>query len=142
MDLELTKRSKKEGIWILDLRGRLVIGDSAAFLRRAIVTMAEVGSVNVILNFESVSQIDADGLGALVFCYVRVARLHGMLKLLKLSPSHLSAIVTAKLAPVFEVFADEQDAVNSFSSDRVIRHRDVLQWTQNRETDPAPDSSK
>jgi len=132
MDLDITKRCKENGIWILDLRGPLVVGDPAAFLRRAIVTMGEVGSRNVILNFEGVSEIDADGLGALVFCYVRVARLHGMLKLLNLSPSHLSAIAAAKLATVFEVFADEQDATNSFSSDRVVRHWDVLQWTQNR----------
>lgn len=132
MDLDLTKRCNKEGIWILDLRGRLVIGDSAAFLRRAIVTMAGAGGLNVILNFEGVSEIDADGLGALVFCYVRVARLHGMLKLLNLSPSHISALAAAKLATIFEVFANEQDAVKSFSADRVVPHWDVLQWTQNR----------
>jgi hypothetical protein len=32
---------EKEGIWILDLRGYLIIGDSEAILRTAIVALAE-----------------------------------------------------------------------------------------------------
>jgi anti-sigma B factor antagonist len=141
MDFELTKR-QKEGIWILDLRGRLVTGNSGAILRNAIVAMTGDSALRVILNLSEVSEIDADGLGALVCCYARVVRLNGALKLLNLSRSHLKAMVSAKLATVFEVFSDEQDAVNSFFSDRAVRHYDVLDWIRNRGIHPAPDSSK
>lgn len=139
MDLTFTVR-KKEGIWILDLRGRL--GDSEAILRRAVETMTGGGALKVVLNFGGVSEIDAEGLSTLVFCYARVVRLNGALKLLNLNASHLNLMVAAKLTTVFEVFSDEQNAVNSFFPDRAVRRYDILEWIQNREMRLAPDSSK
>src|SRR5258708_23951622 len=120
MDLNLTKR-QKEGIWILDLRGRLAMGDSEAILRRAIIAMTGDRGVKVVLNFAGVSEIDADGVGTVVSCYARVVRLNGALKLLNLGLSHLNPMVAARLASVFELFWDEQDAVNSFFPDRAVR---------------------
>jgi anti-sigma B factor antagonist len=137
MDLQLHQR-EKEGIWILDLRGHLMIGDSEAILRTAIVALAEAGAVNIILNLAGVTEIDDDRLGALVFCYARIVRSGGALKLLNLSPLHLSSMVLTKLDTVFEVFTDEQDAVNSFFPDRAVRHYDILEWVQNQEGRPAP----
>lgn len=140
MGLNLTKR-QKEGICILDLRGRLVIGDSEAILRRVIVAMTRCGALNIVLNFAEVSEIDADGLGTLVSCYARLASLNGALKLMNLKPSHLNVMIAAKLA-MFEVFSEEQDAVNSFFPDRAVRRYDILEWIQNRDMHPAPESSK
>jgi anti-sigma B factor antagonist len=54
------------------------------------------------------------------------------LKLLNLRPSHLNAMVGAKLHTVFELFSDEQDAVNSFFPDRPVRKYDILEWIQSR----------
>jgi len=50
VDFQLDQR-EKEGIWFLDLRGHLIIGDSEAILRTAIIALAEARAVNVILNF-------------------------------------------------------------------------------------------
>jgi anti-sigma B factor antagonist len=138
MDLTFTIR-QKEGIWILDLQGRL--SDSEAILRRAILTMTGGGSLKVVLNFAGLSEIDGEGLGKVVFCYAHVVRLNGSLKLLNLSPSHLNAMVAAKLHTVFEVFSDEQDAVNSFFPDRPVRRYDILEWIQDRGM-PTSDSFK
>ena len=137
MDLQLHQR-EKEGIRILDLRGPLIIGDSEAILRTAIVALAEASAVNIILNLAGVTEIDDDGLGALVFCYARIVRSGGALKLLNVPP-HLSLMVLTKLDTVFEVFTDEQDAVNSFFPDRAVRHYDILEWVQEQEKRPAPD---
>jgi len=61
VDFQLDQR-EKEGIWILDLRGHLITGDSEAILRTAIVALAEERDVNIILNFAGVTEIDDDGL--------------------------------------------------------------------------------
>ena len=140
MDLQLHQR-EKEGIWILDLRGRLIIGDSEKSLRTAIVALAETRAVNVVLNFAGVTEIDHDGLGALVFCYARIVRSGGALKLLNLPP-HVSLMVLTKLDTLFEVFTDEQDAVNSLFPDRAVRHYDILEWLQEQEKRPARDLPK
>jgi anti-sigma B factor antagonist len=132
MDLQLNQH-EKQGIRILDLQGRMVIGDSEAILRTEIVALAEARVVNIILDLAGVTEIDEDGLGALVFCYGRIGRSGGALKLLNLSPLHLSLMVLTKLHTVFEVFTDEQDAVNSFFPDRTPRRYDILEWLQEQE---------
>jgi anti-sigma B factor antagonist len=141
MELDLTKR-QKDGIWILNLRGRLVMGESEAMLRREIVTLTGGGAVRLVINLAEVSEIDADGLGTLVSCYARFPRHNGALKLLNPNPSHLNLMVAAKLVTVFEVFWDEQDAVNSFFPDRAVQSYDILGWIQNWDMHRTPDSSK
>jgi anti-anti-sigma regulatory factor len=84
MDLQLHQR-ENEGIRILDLRGHLIIGDSEATLRTAIVALAEPRAVTVLLNFAGVTEIDDDGLGALVFCYARIVRATTMFSILSRS---------------------------------------------------------
>jgi anti-anti-sigma factor len=135
MDLQLRQR-EKQGIWILDLRGPLIIGDSKARLHAAITALADASAVNLILNFAGVTGIDADGLGALVLSRARILRSGGALKLLNLPP-HLSLMVLIKLEMVFEVFTDERDAVNSFFPDREVRQYDILEWIQRQEKRPA-----
>jgi anti-sigma B factor antagonist len=131
MALQLHQR-EKEGICILDLRGHLTIGDSEAALRGAIGALAAARAVNVILNLAEATEIDDDGVGALVFSYAEISRTGGSLKLLNL-PSHLSLMVLTKLDTVFEVFTDKQDAVNSFFPDRALRHYDILDWLRKQE---------
>jgi len=74
----------------------------------------------------STTEIDAEGLGTLVFCYARTLRSGGALKVLNLSPLHLNLLVLAKLDTVFQAFTDEQDAVDSFFPDRASRQYDIL----------------
>jgi len=141
MELQVHQR-EKEGIQILDFRGHLLIGDSEALLRKTIVELAEAGDVNIILNLADVTEIDDDGLGALIFCYARIVRSGGALKLINLMPLHLSLMVLTKLDTVFQVFKDEQDAVDSFFPDRAIRRYDVLEFVHQQEKGPAPDPPK
>jgi anti-anti-sigma factor len=141
MDLQLHQR-EKEGIRILDLRGHLIIGESEAILRGAIAGLAGTRAVNVILNLAGVMEIDDDGLGALAFCCARIGRSGGALKLLNLRRLHLSLMVLTKLEAEFEVFTNEQDAVDSFSPDQAARHYDILEWVKKQEMRPATDLSK
>ena len=129
MDLRLSQRDK-EGIRILDMRGHLKAGDSESNLRTTINAFVKANALNIILNLAEVTRIDADGLEALVFCYTQIRRHDGALKLARLNIEHLSLNVLTKLNTVFEVFADEQDAVNSFFPGRATRHYDVLEWVQ------------
>src|ERR1700722_17244579 len=116
MDLHLKQR-EKEGVWILDLQGPLILGNSEAILRNKIAALAEARAVNILLDLAGVTEIDDDGLGALILCHARIGMSGGSLKLLRI-PLHLNLMVLTKLDTVFEVFTDEQDAVNSFFPDR------------------------
>ncbi|HET8550338.1 MAG TPA: STAS domain-containing protein [Bryobacteraceae bacterium] len=129
MSLAIAQRTK-EGIVILDLKGRLVVGEPVAALREKIRQLAEAGSVNVTLNLEYVDYIDSTGLGCMVICYTTMQKAGGALKILNLSRRNIELLVLTKLSTVFEVFNDEQDAVNSFFPNREIRKFDILSFVQ------------
>ena len=131
-DVRLSQRVK-EGIRILDLRGRLKAGDSVSALRSAINARAKDNVVNIVLNLAEVTKIDSEGLEVLVSCYAQIEKSRGALKLTCLNIERLSLNVMTKLNTVFEVFADEQDAVNSFFPGRATRNYDVLEWVQEQE---------
>src|SRR5262245_56796256 len=123
MSLDIHQR-EREGIIVLDLHGRLVVGESISALRERIQQLAQSGKVNLILNMEGVDYIDSTGLGGLVICYTTLKKAGGALKILNLSKRTIELLVLTKLSTVFEVFQDEQDAVNSFFPNREIRKFD------------------
>lgn len=131
MDLSITERTK-EGITILDAKGQIVAGESADRLRDRLRALADSPSPNAILNLAQVDYIDSSGLGALVMSFSAIRRKDGTLKLLNLTRRNVELLVLTKLETVFEVFDDEQNAVNSFFPNREIKHFDILTFLQQR----------
>jgi anti-sigma B factor antagonist len=129
MSLEIQQR-EREGVTIVDLRGRITVGLEASKVRARLQELAAAGARNVILNLADVDYIDSTGLGALVVCYTSLRKLGGRLKLENLSRRNVELLVFTKLATVFELFNDEQDAVNSFFPDRQIKHFDILSFVR------------
>jgi len=129
MSLEIRRR-EREGIVILDLEGRITAGKESARLRETLRELAAAGSIRVILNLRGVDYIDSTGLGALVICYTSLKKAGGKLALLHLGRRAIELLVFTKLATVFEIFGEEQEAVNSFFPDRAIRRFDILSFVQ------------
>ena len=129
MALEIQQRTHEEVV-ILDTKGRLTVGPEATQLREQVSALAAAGSKNVILNLAEVNYIDSTGLGALVMCATTLRKAGGDVKLLNLTKRSLELLVITKLATVFALFTDEQDAVNSFFPDREIKAFDILSYIQ------------
>jgi anti-sigma B factor antagonist len=89
-----------------------------------------VGAANVVLNLQHVEYIDSTGLGALVLGYTSLRKRDGRLILENLSRRNIELLLFTKLTTVFEIFNDEQDAVNSFFPDREIRRFDILSFVK------------
>jgi anti-sigma B factor antagonist len=129
MSLEIKQR-EREGIVVLDLKGRITVGDEAGALRLAFSTLA--GADKVILNLQHVEYIDSTGLGALVLGFTSLRKRAGRLVLENLSRRNIELLLFTKLTTVFELFNDEQDAVNSFFPDREIQHFDILSFVKDQ----------
>jgi anti-sigma B factor antagonist len=129
MSLEISERDR-EGVSILDLNGRLTVGDEVAKFRELINKMIASGGRNVILNMGQVDYVDSTGLGALVMYYTTLQREGGKVKLLNLTRRSIELLVMTKLTTIFEVFDDEQNAINSFFPDREIKRFDILNFVQ------------
>ena len=129
MALDIQQR-EREGILILDLKGRLTVGREATAFRDKISELNQAGSHNLVLNLAGIDFIDSTGLGALVMCATSLRRNGGNIKLLNLNRRNIELLVMTKLATVFEIFNDEQDAVNSYYPDRKIKSFDILDFVQ------------
>ena len=126
--LEILAR-QKEGIAVLDLNGRLAVG-AASVLREKVNEEMAQGRNQVILNLKEVDFIDSTGLGTMVICYTTLQKAGGNLKLVYLNRRNIELLLLTKLSTVFQIFGDEQDAVNSFFPDREIKHFDILSFVQ------------
>lgn len=122
-----------EGITILDLEGRLMAGSDSGLLRERVVEVSNQKRLNIILNLKRVEFIDSTGLGTMVMSFTTIQKLGGALKLLNLSKRHIELLVLTKLSTIFEVFDDEQDAINSFFPDREVHRFDILHFVKGQE---------
>jgi anti-sigma B factor antagonist len=129
MSLEIEQR-KNEGIVVLDLKGRITVGPGAAALREKVSAQNAAGVRNLVLELSGVDYIDSTGLGALVMCATTMRRNGGNIKLVNLNRRNIELLVMTKLETVFEVFADEQDAVNSCYPDRKVKTFDILDFVK------------
>lgn len=130
MALEIEQR-ENEGVTILDLKGRITVGAGAGALRDKVGELNAAGVRNVVLDLSGVDYIDSTGLGALVMCLTTMRRNGGNMKLLNLNRRNIELLVMTKLETVFEVFNDEQDAVNSCYPDRKVKTFDILDFVKN-----------
>jgi anti-sigma B factor antagonist len=134
MSLDI-RESSREGVDILSLKGRLTVGEASS-VREKVTAVIATGTVNVLLNLQNVEYIDSTGLGALVICFTSLKKAGGALKLVNPNKRNVELLLLTKLHTIFEVFSDEQDAVNSFFPDREIKHFDILSFVQAEKDEP------
>ena len=101
---------------ILDLHGKILIGEGDDALREAVTKLVDSGKTKILLNLADVPYVDSAGLGEIVRCYTTVSKKGGKLKLLNLTKKIKDLLAITKLLTVFEVYEDEQEAIKSFSS--------------------------
>ncbi len=113
MNLRISSR-QKDGVTILDLSGRIVLGEDSSSLREKLKELAVRGEKKVLLNLADVSYIDSSGLGTLASGHITLANQQGQLKLLKITKKIRDVLKITNLLTVFEVFDDEAAALDSF----------------------------
>jgi anti-sigma B factor antagonist len=102
------------GVTIVDLTGRIVLGDGSNTLRDRLRDLVAGGKKKIVLNLADVTYMDSSGLGALVSGYTTVTGQQGQLKLVNLNTKVHDLLRVTKLLTVFEVFDSEASALNSF----------------------------
>jgi anti-sigma B factor antagonist len=105
----------EQGVTILTLIGRVTIGVGDVALRDAVSKALEAGASDILVDVAGVKTIDSSGIGELVSAYTTVTNRGGKLKLLHLPPKMEDILAVTQLIAVFEVFEDEQEALQSFA---------------------------
>jgi anti-sigma B factor antagonist len=113
MSLRATHRDAGK-VTVVDLSGRIVLGDGSALLRKTIRELLQDQRKAILLNLADVDYIDSSGIGELVSGYTAVKNQAGDLKLLHLTKKVHDLLQLTKLFTVFDVYTDESTAVRSF----------------------------
>lgn len=112
---ELNINERQSGdVTVLDMEGRVTIGEGSVTLRNEIRRLVGEGKKNIVLNLGGVSYLDSSGIGELVSSFTAVGKEGGTLKLLNLTQKIQDLLAITKLLTVFETFEDEAEAVGSF----------------------------
>ena len=103
-----------DGVTIIDLSGRITLGEGSVVLRDTIRDSVGQGVKKILLNLGDVTYIDSSGIGELVSAYTTVRNQGGELKLLNLTKKVHDLLQITKLYTVFDVRDDEAGAIKSF----------------------------
>jgi len=105
---------QREGVTILEPKGKVTIGVGDVALRNAVHEAVAGGSKKILIDLSGVTTIDSSGIGELVAAFTTVTNRGGKLKLLHLPPKVQDIMQVTQLITVFEVFDDEDEALASF----------------------------
>lgn len=109
-----TKINKLGEVVVLELQGKITIGEGDVLLRKNIKEQVEKGNMKMVLNMDDVKYMDSSGVGELVSSFTTVKNAGGALKLANLHPRVHDLLQLTALITVFEIFDSVEDALNSF----------------------------
>ena len=110
--MSLTVKTRKvDNAVVVDMSGRLTIGEPVLLLRETVRVLVNDGVRNFVLNLGEVSYIDSSGLGELVSLFTTVRNKQGDVKLLNLTAKAKDLLQMTKLLTVFDVYDDESKAL-------------------------------
>ncbi len=111
--LNINKREAGD-VTILDLSGKITIGEGSVQLRETVRQLLDDGKKKILLNLGDVSYVDSSGIGELVSSYTTANKSEGQLKLLNLTKKIQDLLAITKLLTVFEIHENEVSALTSF----------------------------
>ena len=112
---QLSIKDREVGdVTILDLSGKITIGEGSVQLREAVRRLLDEGKKKILLNLGEVAYVDSSGIGELVSSYTTTNNQGGHLKLLNLTKKIQDLLMITKLLTVFETFDSEVSALESF----------------------------
>jgi anti-sigma B factor antagonist len=112
--LKMTNR-EVDGVSIVALDGRIVLGEESNALREKVKGLIAAGKKNIVLNMNNITFIDSAGLGTLVAAHHSAKTQGAGLRLCHLGSKFQEVLQITKLLTVFDVFNTEAEAVASFS---------------------------
>jgi anti-sigma B factor antagonist len=104
-----------DGITILDLSGRITLGEGSVTVRDEVRNVIATGSKKILLNLGDINYIDSSGIGELVSAFTTVKNGGGELKLLNLTKKVHDLLQITKLYTVFDIKDDEASAIAAFA---------------------------
>jgi anti-sigma B factor antagonist len=104
-----------DGVSVVALDGRIVLGEESTALREKFKGMIAGGKQKIVLNMDNVTYIDSAGLGTLISAHVSAKNHGASMRLCHLGKKFHEVLQITKLLTVFDVYDTQAAAVSSFS---------------------------
>jgi anti-sigma B factor antagonist len=114
--MRATSRPAGDGITVLELHGRIMLGEGNIILRDAVQDLLTRGNKKILLSLAEVDHIDSAGIGELVRSHSAVRKAGGQLKLLNPSAKIEEMLHRSMLHKIFDVQKNEASAIKSFAT--------------------------
>ena len=101
---------------ILDIHGRLVLGEETEALRQRVKRLIAAGHKRIIFDLKELTYMDSSGLSTMISSFVSVRNQGGQLKLVNLTQRVSDLMQITKLSTVFEVYNSMEEAQRSFTA--------------------------
>ncbi|MGA9806016.1 MAG: STAS domain-containing protein, partial [Terriglobales bacterium] len=103
------------GVTVLDISGRITVGEGNVILREIVRDLAAKGAKAIVLNLGEVQYVDSSGVGELVKAHTTIRNQGGQLKLTNLNKRVHDLLELTRLSAVFDIQKDETSAITSFA---------------------------
>jgi len=110
------KNSEVDGVTVVGLDGRIVLGEESNSLRERLKSLIAEGKKKIVLNMAEIKYIDSAGLGTLVAAHLSAKNQGASVRLCHLGKKFHDVMQVTKLLTVFDVYDTEAAAVSSFQS--------------------------
>jgi anti-sigma B factor antagonist len=104
-----------DGVTVVALDGRIVLGEESGALRDTVKSLLGQGKKKITLNVDKVGFIDSAGLGTLVAVYHTAKSQGASLALCHLGSKFQELLQVTRLLTVFDTYKTETDAVRALA---------------------------
>jgi anti-sigma B factor antagonist len=116
LSLQITRRRAGHA-YVLNLRGRIIIGDSSQSLDRELRQLVADGANKVLLDLGEVTQIDSSGIGVIVRTFVTLRREDKKFALASPAGYVLEVLKVTNLIHSIPTFGSEAEALSAFQAE-------------------------
>jgi anti-sigma B factor antagonist len=113
--MQLVINERRVGkVVILDLEGKIVIGEGSRLLSDEVARLLQDGQNQIILDLQRVTHVDSSGIGELVSRHTTTRHTGGRLVLNQLPRKIHELLRITRLIDIFEIYDNEESALRSF----------------------------
>ncbi len=114
---ELNIKERNIGdITVLDMDGKITIGEGSMTLRNVIGGLLEQGRDKIVLNLSGVSYIDSSGIQELTYTFVRIHQANGGMRICHFTQKLQDLLAITKLISVFPVSESVEHAISELTA--------------------------
>ena len=118
MNLTVEKRQLDDDVTIIELNGRVAVGEASRRIEPEVVASINQGAKMVVIDLSGVSYIDSTGVGIMAYCFGKAVRNGANLRIAGAQENVLNVFKVTRLVTVVPFYPDLNSALEGH--DRIV----------------------